>query len=127
MHPRRESDAPGAAANQAARTASVLMALFRMPDTLVREFILYYLSEGARGPAADDLLKAIVSSVCELPVTSVLVYESEREPARCARITLPSQSAARFESIFPSAHRLKDPTPGLAAFRLPGSDGSPHA
>jgi hypothetical protein len=103
------------------------MALFRMPDTLARELILYYVSQGARGRAADDRLKAIVSSVCQLPVTSVLVYETERRRSRCARITLPSTYSAAFESIFPNAHRLKDPAPGLATFRLAGSNRSPHA
>lgn len=103
------------------------MALFRMPDTLVRELILYSVSEGTRGPDADDVLKTIVSSVCQLPVTSVLVYETQRRRARCARITFPSRYSARFVSIFPNARRLKEQAPGLATFRLAGSNRSPHA
>ena len=34
----------------------------------------------------------------------------------------PFEYSARFESIFPNAHRLKDPARGLAAFRLAGSN-----
>jgi hypothetical protein len=103
------------------------VALLRMPDTLVRELIVNYVNACARGPTGDDVLKAIVSAVCELPVTNVLVYETGRSGARCARITLPSRYASRFEAFFPDAHRLEDPMRALVTFRLAGPNRSRRA
>lgn len=92
--------------------------LLRMPEGMVRELVLYYVSESARGQGCDHLLGEIVSSVCEVPVTAATVYETARAHARCARIILPAQHVERFARIFPEARRLKDPAPGLAAIRL---------
>jgi hypothetical protein len=92
--------------------------LYRMPDRLVRDLVLHYVAMSAPRPDRDRLLGAIVSAMCEVPVTAAMIYETDRTRVRCARIAVPAQHGQSFARIFPNARRLKDPAPGLAAFRL---------
>jgi hypothetical protein len=89
-----------------------------MPERLVRELVLYYVGESAHTHNDDHLLAAIVSAVCDVPVTAATIFETTHTHARCARIVLPTQHSERFARIFPSTQRLHDPAPGLAGFRL---------
>jgi hypothetical protein len=84
----------------------------------VRELVLYYVRESAHTHNDDHLLAAIVSAVCDVPVTAAAIFETSNTHARCAHIAVAKQHSERFARIFPSAQRLHDPAPGLAGFRL---------
>ena len=93
-------------------------AWLRMPRALIRELVSYSMVSGGIGPRTDNLLRTIVSVVCELSVKTVHVDESPHRRTRTARIVIAAQDADQFASLFPDAARLRDPAPELVAFRI---------
>ena len=93
---------------------------FHLPARLIRQLIGYYICEGSLQPESGALLQTILATVCDLPTFSATIRESRRRRLRSARIIIEVSHAKSFEFLFPEAYRLKNPSPGAAAFRLSG-------